>query len=112
MKKSEFYKDKQIIAIEWWISWCSEYPDLILARIRIFTDNTVDITFDEVDKLKIYGFDAREYASLFLCEDEFMPIDSMDDEDEADIGIKRANISIPSWTDNDNFEFKYLGVYP
>ena len=83
-----------------------------MARIRIFTDNTVDITFDEVDKLKIYGFDAREYASLFLCEDEFMPIDSMDDEDEADIGIKRANISIPSWTDNDNFEFKYLGVYP
>ena len=64
MKKHEFYKDKQIIAIEWWISWCCEYPDLLLARVRIFTDNTVDITFHEVDKLEIFEIETFYFKLL------------------------------------------------
>ena len=78
------------------------------ARLRVFSDGSADAAFDES---KVYGFDGREYASYFLGEDEYMPLDSMDVQDKADIGAKKADISPPSWKDDARVEFEYLGRY-
>ena len=108
MDKLSFYKGKILSKVEWWLSYCSEYPELAWARLRVFSDGSADAAFKE---WKVYGFDDRKFASYFLSEDEYMPLDLMDEEDEADIGAKKANISPPSWNDHKRAEFEYLGSY-
>ena len=108
MDKHSFYEGKTLAKVEWWLSYCSEYPDLAWARLRVFSDGSADAAFEES---KVYGFDSREYASYFLGEDEYMPFDSMDEQDESDIGVKKADISLPSWEENARAEFEYLGTY-
>jgi hypothetical protein len=68
MNKHSFYEGKTLTKVEWWLSYCSEYPDLLWARLRVFSDGSADAAFEE---LKVYGFDSREYASYFLSEDEY-----------------------------------------
>jgi hypothetical protein len=106
--KPSFYEGKMLAEVEWWISYCSEYPNLYWARLRVFTDGSADAAFDES---KVYGFDDRKYADYFLSEDEYMPFASMDEEDEANIGVRKSNISPPSWEDDAHAEFEYLGTY-
>ena len=108
MDKRLFYEGKTLAKVEWWLSYCSEYPDLAWARLRVFTDGSADAAFEES---KVYGFDERNFASYFLGEDEYMPFDLMDEQDEADIGVKKADISPPSWSDDAGAEFEYLGTY-
>lgn len=108
MDKHSFYEGKTLAEVEWWISSCSEYPNLYWARLRVFSDGSADAAFD---KSKVYGFDDRKFAGYFLAEDEYMPFASMDEQDETDIGVKKADISPPSWEDDARAEFEYLGTY-
>ena len=108
MDKRSFYEGKTLAKVEWWLSYCSEYPDLAWARLRVFSDGSADAAFDES---KVYGFDDRRYAGYFLGEDEHMPLDSMDEQDESDIGAKKSDISPPAWKDDADAEFEYLGTY-
>jgi hypothetical protein len=108
MDKYTFYNGKILGKVEWWLSYCFEYPDLMWARLRIFTDGSADASFEES---KVYGFVCREYASYFLSEDKYMQFDSMDEQDEDDIGAKKSDISLPVWKDNEHAEFEYLGTY-
>ena len=108
MDKRSFYEGKTLAQVEWWLSYCSEYPDLAWARLRVFSDGSADAAFEAS---KVYGFESREYASYFLSEDEYMPLDSMDEQDESDIGVKKADISPPSWKDDARSEYEYLGRY-
>jgi hypothetical protein len=103
-----FDDGKTLIKIEWWISSDSAYPDLYWARLRVFSDGSADAAFEPT---KIYGFDNREFASYFLSEDEFMPFDTLDEEDEDDIGIKKSDIAHPSWSADGDVDFEYLGTY-
>ncbi len=106
--KHSFYEGKTLAQVEWWLSYCSEYPDLAWARLRVFSDGSADAAFDAS---KVYGFDERRFASYFLSEDEYLPFDSMDEQDEADIGAKKADISPPSWIDDARAKFEYLGTH-
>ena len=106
--KHSFYEGKTLAQVEWWLSYCSEYPDLAWARLRVFSDGSADAAFDAS---KVYSFDERRFASFFLSEDEYLPFDSMDEQDEADIGAKKADISPPSWIDDARATFEYLGTY-
>jgi hypothetical protein len=108
MDKRSFYEGKTLAKVEWWLSYCSEYPDLAWARLRVFSDGSADAAFD---KSKVYGFDDRKYAGYFLGEDEYMPFDLIDEQDEADIGAKKSDISPPTWEDDALAEFEYLGTY-
>lgn len=108
MDKRSFYEDKTLTTVEWWLSYGSEYPDLAWARLRVFSDGSADAAFDES---KVYGFDERKYASYFLGEDEYIPLDSMDGQDEAEIGVKKSDVSPPTWADDAFAEFEYLGTY-
>ncbi len=108
MDKRSFYAGKTLAKVEWWLSYCSEYPNLAWARLRVFSDGSADAAFDES---KVYGFDDRKYAGYFLGEDEYIPIDSMYEQDEADIGVKESDISPPTWEDDARSEFEYLGRY-
>lgn len=108
MDKHSFYEGKTLMKVEWWLSYCSEYPDLAWARLRVFSDGGADAAFDES---RVYGFDDRKYAGYFLGEDEYMPLESMDEKDEADIGVKKSDIVPPMWEDDAHTEFKYLGTY-
>ncbi len=105
---SHSYPELTFAKVEWWLSYCSEYPNLAWARLRVFSDGSADAAFEES---KVYGFDGREYASYFLGEDEYMPFDSIGEQDEADIGMKKADVSLPSWDDDTRAEFEYLGTY-
>ncbi len=106
--KRSFYEGKTLAEVEWWLSYCSEYPDLSWARLRTFSDGTADAAFDES---KVYGFDERKYAGYFLREDEYMPLISMDEQDEAGLGVKKAEVSPPTWKNDATAEFEYLGTY-
>jgi len=108
MDKRLFYEGKTLAKVEWWLSYCSEYPDLAWARLRVFSDSSADAAFEES---KVYGFDERKFASYFLGEDEYRPFDLMDEQDEANIGVKKADISPPTWSEDAGAEFEYLGTY-
>lgn len=108
MDKQTFYEGKTLAKVEWWLSYCSEYPDLAWARLRVFSDGSADAAFNES---KVYGFDDRKYAGYFLGEDEYMPFDSMDEQDEEDIGVKKSDIALPTWKEDASVEFEYLGTY-
>lgn len=94
--------------VEWWISYCSEYPALYWARLRVFSDGSSDVAFEAA---KVYVFDDRKYASNFLSEDEYMPFDSMDEQIESQIGAKKSEISPPAWMEDESAEIQYLGTY-
>jgi hypothetical protein len=106
--KYSFYEGKSFVTVEWWISYCSEFPDRYWARLRVLSDGCADAAFDETN---VYGFDNRESASTFLGEDEYIRFDSMDEEREAEIGAKKADIFPPAWSDHEGLKFEYLGTY-
>ena len=108
MDKKEFYRDRSIIKIEWYLYDC-DLPELTWARLRVFNDGMADSCFEESDKL--YGFENRDYASYILSEDEYVQFETMDEEDEAEHGIRLAAIVPPEWQDNQEQEFEYLGTY-
>ncbi len=108
MDKKEFYRGKSIIKIEWYLHDC-DLPELTWGRLRIFNDGTSDSCFEEGGKL--YGFENRDYASYILSEDEYIQFKTMDEEDEAESGIRLADLVVPEWLESQEQEFEYLGTY-
>jgi hypothetical protein len=108
MDKKEFYRGKSIVKIEWYLDEC-HLPGLRWGRLRIFNDGTSDSCFEEGGKL--YGFEHRDYASYILNEDEYIRFEAMNEENEAESGIRLAEIVVPEWQEDREQEFEYLGTY-
>ncbi len=107
---NEFYQDCEIEKIEWWISWCNEYPDLYWARLRRFTNDKADVLFQ--DEIKSFGFDNEEDARHFISEDEFSRFENMDEEDRKDLESHTdLIIKTPTWENNEVSDFEYVGTY-
>jgi hypothetical protein len=102
-------RSKTIVEVEWWLEWAGLPERLTWARLRVFQDGTADVSFGPDGG--IYGFDNRTYAGYFLSADEFQPLETMDEEDEAEYGIVVESLVPPVWEDSDNQPFKYLGTY-
>lgn len=99
---------KRLVKSEWWISYASAPPDLQWARLRTYSDGTADAAFDPS---KVYGFDAERFARYFLSEDEYMRFDLMDEEDEEFMGVRKSELSVPSWGEIESADFEYIGEY-
>lgn len=111
MTKADFYRDKAVVAVEWWLCSCS-LPGLRWARLRVFGDGTADTCWDEGTTL--YGFDGREPAGFFLSEDEYVRFggpSGWDAEDERGTGVTAAEVRVPQWADTPSQPFEYLGTY-
>lgn len=102
-------RSKTIVEVEWWLEWAALPDRLTWARLRVFQDGSADVSFGPDGK--IYGFESRIYAGCFLSEDEFQPLATMDEEDEAEYGIIVNSLVPPEWEDGDNQPFEYLGTY-
>jgi len=102
--RQAFYDNKTIDHVEWWLSYCSEYPELYWARIRVLSDGCADAAFDENT---VYGFDSHTCAANFVSEDEYLILESFDDEQRRQIGAEGIEICPPNWGELD-FKFEYL----
>lgn len=109
MTNAPFSHSKRVTEVEWWLEWAALPHRLTWGRLRVFEDGTADVSFGPDGG--IYGFDSREYAGYFLSEDEFSPLGSMDEEDEAEYGIVLGALEPPAWEDNDDQKFQYFGTY-
>ncbi|MBN3876322.1 hypothetical protein [Nostoc sp. JL23] len=89
-KKMQF-KQKSIIKENWWLMSCS-FPNLNWARLRTYDDLSAEILDCDGSK---YTFSNEEEARYFLMEDEFTQFESLDREDEQEIGISLSLIHIP-----------------
>jgi hypothetical protein len=108
MTKASFYEGKTVRVTEWWLDECA-LPALRWARLRVFDDGSADAAWEEGGNL--YGFISREYASFFLAEDEHVRFAGLDAMDEAEHKIRLGEISPPTWQDNPEQGFDYLGTY-
>ena len=109
MTKSQFYYNKRVAEVEWWLDDCALPGTLSWARLRVFDDGTADSAFDPQETL--YGFESRNYAGHILAEDEYVCFNRMDAEDEREYGIVLAEIEPPHWAENADQQFEYLGTY-
>jgi len=105
--RQAFYANKTITRVEWWVSYCSEYPDLAWARIRVLSDGSADAAFDEGT---VYGFSNSTYAANFISEDEYWRLESLDNEDLREIGAEGIELCPPNWRAFGG-SFEYLGKY-
>lgn len=104
----EFYRNKIIIVVEWWLENCV-FPDIHWACLRVFSDGTADVTFGEGGTH--YGFKSQEYAGYFLSEDEYSRFADFDLDDERDYGIPFRTLTPPQWIDDIHQQFCYIGEY-
>lgn len=110
ISKDCFYENNKVEKVEWWLAWCNLYPNLYWARLRIFTDGKVDVLFQDEDKS--YGFDNKDSASNFLCEDEFTSFRDFDEEDREFLEIPLdVFIQTPNWINKEVNFFEYIGNY-
>ncbi len=108
MTKEEFYRNKTITSIDWWLDDCA-LPKLVWVRRRVFSDGTADACWEEGGTL--YGFDESRFAGYFLSEDEYRRLSSFDSEDECEFGLRLSEIEPPVFVDQEDQAFRYLGVY-
>lgn len=110
MTNEDFYQNAQVIKVEWWLSWCHEYPDLFWGRLRVFSNGKADVVFQDEDKT--YGFINKESAQSFLGEDEFSAIENIDDDDKRDLEIPfDFKIETPNWAEKNFENFIFIGEY-
>jgi hypothetical protein len=105
-----FYSNSEIVKIEWWLSWCHEYPNLYWARLRIFSNGRADVLFQ--DENKTYGFESAEFAGNYISEDEFTKVQNIDADDRRDLEIPDdVLIETPNWSAKEVVDFEYIGTY-
>ena len=109
MTKADFYKNKSVIETEWWLN-AESLPDLVWARLRVFSDGTADACFAE--GVTLYGFENREHAANLLATDDLSRFSDWDEEEEQEYGISLAEIEPPNWVDLPDQDFVYAGRYP
>lgn len=118
--KAAFYKDKTVVAVEWWIGVGSTPWEQFWSRLRVFSDGTADACWEEEGSL--YGFDSRDYASYFFSEDEYRRVAireagedrfrfRWDADDEQEYEIRANELRLPNWKDDPMQGFEYLGTY-
>ena len=96
---------KNISKENWWL-YPGDYPDLHWSRLRVYNDNSADVL--EADG-GIYKFQNEEEARLFLFEDDYTSFDSLDEEDEKEIGVSISSIQPPCGeTDDEIITKMYL----
>lgn len=109
MSKADFYLGKKVARVLWYLHDPDLPTKLNWARLRVFADGSADSTFSPAGPL--YGFDDETYASYILTEDEYRCISTFDEEDEAEAGIRVADVEPPDWNDAPDKPFEYLGIY-
>ncbi|MEH1845721.1 MAG: hypothetical protein V7L25_12175 [Nostoc sp.] len=85
------FQEKPILKENWWLMWCS-FPKLNWARLRVYDDFSAEILDCDGSK---YTFSNEEEARYYLMEDEFTQFESLDEEDEQELGIPLYLIQIP-----------------
>ena len=103
----DFYAYKALVKTEWWLSSCDPSPDLLWARLRVFSDGTADAAFDSTHS---YGFDSETYAMYYLSEDEYIRLTTLDEEDEIELNVQASQLVPPIWPDKSD-SFQYIGKY-
>lgn len=97
MTKDQFYREKQIVRVVWWIEPSFLPARQVRARQRIFSDGTADSTFGESELA--YGFDSADYAGYIISEDEFERLDGWDETDASEHGVALPDLVPPSWNE-------------
>lgn len=110
ISSSQFYRDNKVVKVEWWLSWCHEWPELFWGRIRYFSDGKADVLFQ--DETKLFGFDDLDSARNYVSEDEFSNLEHMGVESLRDLLIPEdIVIETPNWERKQEFAFEYIGKY-
>ncbi|MBP0029242.1 hypothetical protein [Roseofilum sp. Guam] len=81
----------------WWLD-TGGFPDLHWARIQVFGDNTAEVL--DMDGSR-YQFDNEQEAIYFLLEDDYGSFNTLDEEDEQELGIPISSIQVPSGDSDD-----------
>ena len=76
----------------------TDFPDLHWSRLQVYEDDTVEVLQPDG---KIYKFDGEEEARWFLLEDDYYSLDTLDAEDEEELGMPISSIHIPSGDSDD-----------
>ncbi|QKQ76868.1 hypothetical protein [Nostoc sp. TCL240-02] len=85
------FQEKPTLKESWWLMWCS-FPNLNWARLRTYDDLSTEILDCDGSK---YTFSNEEEVRYYLMEDEFTQFESLDQEDEQELGIPLCLIQIP-----------------
>ena len=109
MTKADFYQNRSVSETEWWLN-LEALPDLVWARVRVFSDGTADACFAE--GVTLYGFENRRHAANLLATDDLSRFGDLGQDEEEDFGISLAEIEPPTWVDPPDQDFVYTGTYP
>ena len=109
MTKADFYANKSLVETEWWLN-LEALPDLVWARLRVFSDGTADACFAR--GVTLYGFENRRHAANLLATDDLSPLSDLGEDEEEEFGIRLADIEPPAWVDPPDQDFVYTGTYP
>jgi hypothetical protein len=96
-------ESKKLIKEEWWLDWSvsldKEFVNVSWARLQVFDDLSTEI-FD-VDGRTIY-FEDEAAAKIELMEDEYGRFESLDAEDEQELGIGLQRLQSPIVKDKED----------
>jgi hypothetical protein len=108
LTKQQFYDAAgPVVSVEWYLMDC-DLPELNWARMRVYANGFADACWE--DGGIVYGFIQSNFAGFFLNEDEYRRLSTMDADDEQEFGIRLAEITPPTWSDDVEW-FEYLGTY-
>ena len=94
----------------WWLM-SGDYPDLHWSRLRVYdTSDSNPVEVLQADGGR-YNFENEEEARFFLLEDDYSSFESLDEEDEEELGISISLIQFPSGNDDDEI-IKNMYVIP
>lgn len=82
---------KNIVKESWWLMYCC-FPNLLWARIQVYSDSSAEVLDSDGSKFKC---PKEEEAQYFLLEDEHTSLKNLDEEDEQELGILLNGIEIP-----------------
>jgi hypothetical protein len=92
-KLIELLTTKRAVDGERWFLDVSGFPDLLWARLQIFTDGSAEVL--DLDG-KVHRFSSEQEARYWLAEDEYQALESIDAEDLAYGGLAREELVPPS----------------
>jgi hypothetical protein len=84
--------DGEVTRVGWWLG-VGGLPDLLWARLQVFSDGSAEVL--DLDG-RVHRFPSEQAARYWLLEDEYEPLDSLDDEDLRYGGLSRDDLVPPS----------------
>ena len=76
----------------WWLD-TSGFPDLLWARLRVFVDGSADVL--DLDG-KVHRFRTEQDARFWLAEDEYVSLESIEDDELTYAALTREELVPPS----------------